>query len=519
MSLAAPPENVRTLSGVDLRRSTRIERPISLIILGQTPLGLSFQERTSAVSFNLHGCRYPSRHDYSVGTWIGLKVMEPDGQTTSPVVRARVRSIYPSANPRELFQIGVELESPANIWGVPEPPDDWDRIPGTNISTTRLATAVAPARESSTATAAFPAPQADGAAVPENPEIAPSVAAPPAATAAEPAKQPAPAKPERIVITVDQLVAAMQGKLHQAAEKIVQDAVAVHLDQAVRNALGQIDEACRASAKQIEELTAERLETLSRTANEQVLGQLDARLAETGARWNEQQDAYRARAEEIAQNLEKRAVDARPSMADSRKLVEGIVRELEPNMRARLEDSLGRAIEELESAAARVSDRHLVRLMEATQMTAREATAKLEARVAESRSLVQSAASSALGEFQRQAEVQVDLAVSETTERVKSSLASLDAENRAACDARRRAIESEVTRATEQSTEQFRSGIKAFLYSCLVAAVGAVDEHAQTTLNSLVKNSPQASAEIANSPGGPEKDDHAPQSCGDPPAH
>ena len=515
MSLGAPPENVRTLSGADLRRSTRIERPISLVILGQTPLGLSFQESTSAVSFNLHGCRYPSRHDYSIGTWVGLKVIEPDGQTTSPVMRARVRSIYPSANPRELFQIGVELESPANIWGVPAP-DDWHRIPGTNISTTRLATAVAPARESSTATAAFPAPQADGAAVPQNPEIAPSVAAPPAATAAEPAKQPAPAKPERIVITVDQLVAAMQGKLHQAAEKIVQDAVAMRLDQAVKNALGQIDEACRAGAKQIEELTAERLETLSRTANEEVLAQLDARLAETGARWNEQQDAYRARAEEIAQNLEKRAADARPSMADSRKLVEGIVRELEPNMRARLEDSLGRAIEELESAAARVHDRHLVRLMEATQMTAREACAKLEAHVAESRSLVQSAASSALGEFQRQAEVRVDLAVSETAERVKSSLASLDAENRAACDARRREIESEVTRATEQSTEQFRSGIKAFLYSCLVAAVGAVDEHAQATLDSLVKNPAQVPPEIVNQPERPEKDDHAASAGSDP---
>ena len=46
----------------------------------------------------------------------------------------------------------------------------------------------------------------------------------------------------------------------------------------------------------------------------------------------------------------------------------------------------------------------------------------------------------------------------------------------------------DVTRTTEQSTEQFRSGIKAFLYSCLVAAVGAVDEHAKTTLDGMVKD-------------------------------
>src|SRR5712691_5946120 len=82
VSLAAPPENFRILSGVDLRRSTRLDGPVRLMVLGQTRLGLSFQERTSTVSFNLHGCRYPSRHDYSIGAWIGLKVMESDGQTT-----------------------------------------------------------------------------------------------------------------------------------------------------------------------------------------------------------------------------------------------------------------------------------------------------------------------------------------------------------------------------------------------------------------------------------------------------
>jgi len=35
---------------------------------------------------------------------------------------------------------------------------------------------------------------------------------------------------------------------------------------------------------------------------------------------------------------------------------------------------------------------------------------------------------------------------------------------------------------------EFRSGIKAFLYSCLVAAVSAVDEHAQSTLTALGKD-------------------------------
>jgi hypothetical protein len=149
---------------------------------------------------------------------------------------------------------------------------------------------------------------------------------------------------------------------------------------------------------------------------------------------------------------------------------------------------LGQATEQFEAAADRISDRQLVRVMESTRMVVREAAAQLDARVAESRALLQSASGSTLEEFRRQAEVQVDLAITETTERVRSALSALDSENRAACDSRRRSMIDDVTRSMEQSTEQFRSGIKAFLYSCLVAAVGAVDEHAKTTLEGLVKD-------------------------------
>ena len=53
--------------------------------------------------------------------------------------------------------------------------------------------------------------------------------------------------------------------------------------------------------------------------------------------------------------------------------------------------------------------------------------------------------------------------------------------SRAACDARRNSIQSDVARSTEQVTEQFRQGLRAFFYSCLVAAVGAVEQHSQAT--------------------------------------
>jgi hypothetical protein len=117
-----------------------------------------------------------------------------------------------------------------------------------------------------------------------------------------------------------------------------------------------------------------------------------------------------------------------------------------------------------------------------------EVLLKLDARSAEAQALVQSAVNSALGTFQRQTDQHVDAVLSETRERAVSALSSLDAESRAACEARRLALETEVARAAERSTDQFRKGMKAFLYSCLVAAVSAVDEHSKSTLDGLVKD-------------------------------
>ncbi len=102
--------------------------------------------------------------------------------------------------------------------------------------------------------------------------------------------------------------------------------------------------------------------------------------------------------------------------------------------------------------------------------------------------LVQSAVNSALGVFQRQTDQVANAVLTETKERAVFALSSLDAESRATCDARRQALETEVARSAQRSTEQFRKGMKAFLYSCLVAAVSAVDEHSKSTLDGLVKD-------------------------------
>jgi hypothetical protein len=508
--MATPAEKVGPFTGLELRRSTRIQRAVRLMIVGQNRQGQAYREKMSTVSLNLHGCCYQSWHNSQIGTKVDLQVTE-GFEVKSPVVRARVRSVRQPMSHSELYQIGVEFDTPANIWGLSSPPEDWLRVLEGTTTTTELAAAAAPAPEAEEAPEEASAPSTTEMQEPAPPEwrhsgVTEFPSPPPAAAAAqpEPAKEAAHPKLERVTITMDQLIAALQGKLQRAAEKAVQAAlqtqleetvksgvqaaVTTHLDEAVRQALCKIDEISGANVRQAETVSAQRLEELTRASHEEIFRHMETRLGELQGRWEDQQESHRSRAEEIIQRLEKLGEDTQRDLAETHKLVEKLSRAPEPQTHPLLEESVGRATEEFEAAATRVSDRQLVRLIEDKQMVTREASVQLEAGAAEARAMLQNAANSTLEEFRRQVEVQVDLAISEAGQRVSSSLASLEAENRVACEARRRLLESDVAQATQQATEQFRSGIKAFLYASLVAAVGAVDEHAQTTLAGLVKD-------------------------------
>src|SRR5256714_8743412 len=146
MSLATSADNGR-FSGNEPRRSTRVERAIALIIMGIDKRGELSQETTSAVSLNLHGCRFPSRRDYPVETWVNLQVAEPNGGAKSVLVRAKVRSIQGPKAPQELYEIGVEFEAPSNVWGISTPPEDWRCAPGGRALRARPLDRPAPERE------------------------------------------------------------------------------------------------------------------------------------------------------------------------------------------------------------------------------------------------------------------------------------------------------------------------------------------------------------------------------------
>jgi hypothetical protein len=756
----------------ELRRSSRVEQPVQLIVLGTNRHGEPFQERTAAVSFNLHGCRYASRHEAPRESWVTLQVTGTDG-ATAPPVRARVCSIQSPQSPREMCQIGVELETPANIWGVTQPPEDWQRVLGSSTPSARAATAAAPALDPSAPPASFMQRPANAPERRAEVTMFPSPAGPESAAT----KESAAAKSERVTFTADQLLQALQGKLQIAAERAVETALAERLDQTVQQTLAKMDEGWKANARQTEEFSAarlaevqsrwerelvvyrsraeeisrrvetlgtsgrqaltelqkfadriqneiqpqftahveqslarassdleskagehtasiaeaiqastaesraqleeilgearallsaakepsaagvseerlasllncsreavlnrteerlsdvwmqfeqqqdqtsrrcdelsqhlemlstqlneakalneraleemrstltgisanlsssERLESAIKIAKEQIFNHLEWRLGEVSGRsdqqhntvqqradelfrrvdglaadsanarsqaeqsaaelrgllanasagvspqhldgalnsvreqlmnhlewrlgevsgqFEQQHDAMRQRFDELSQRFDALMAELRARLEEGQAKTESLVHDLRPQDLVAIEQSVDRASKDFEASAARISDRQLVRLMQQKQALSAEASLELEARASETRALLQKAANSMLDDFGRRFESHIDLVIAEANERVASSLASLDAESRAACEVRRRDMELQIARAAEQSTAEFRSGIKAFLYSCLVAAVSGVDEHAQSTLASLAKDAAPA---------------------------
>src|SRR5712692_8193438 len=75
------------------RRSKRIFQAVPLKVSGQTRVGNSVLESTSAVAVNCHGCLYRTRHEYRAGSWVTLEVLNQQINGKPRPVRAQVRFI------------------------------------------------------------------------------------------------------------------------------------------------------------------------------------------------------------------------------------------------------------------------------------------------------------------------------------------------------------------------------------------------------------------------------------------
>src|SRR5712672_4793432 len=111
------------------RRSTRIVQAVPLSVAGVDALGRPFNERTSTLIINCHGCRYQSKHYVLKNMWVSLEVPHPETGQPPRTVRGRVAWIQRPRTVRQLFQVALELELAGNAWGIAFPPEDWFAFP------------------------------------------------------------------------------------------------------------------------------------------------------------------------------------------------------------------------------------------------------------------------------------------------------------------------------------------------------------------------------------------------------
>src|ERR1700751_3536357 len=111
------------------RRSTRIVQAVPLTVAGVDALGRPFNERTSTLIINCHGCRYQSKHYVLKNMWVTLEVPHPESGQPPRTVRGRVAWIQRPRTVRQLFQVALELEVSGNAWGIAFPPEDWTAFP------------------------------------------------------------------------------------------------------------------------------------------------------------------------------------------------------------------------------------------------------------------------------------------------------------------------------------------------------------------------------------------------------
>jgi hypothetical protein len=453
--------------GATPRRSTRIPGSVRLSVSGQTEVGNPFSEVTLTLAVNCHGCMYPSRNEHRPGSWVTLDFPHLQREAKTQPVRAQVKYVRPPRSPRDHYQVGVELEAPANVWHIEPTPKDWLQYPA-EVSSTETIRVTTPTNGSGIFEASTtPAVTTD---------LAPQASA----------LQAGSARPDRASSLPDQLLRVLEKNLQQAAEKAVAAAVTSQLKTAVSQSITAIDKFSQASVRQVEEHCALYRDKLIGSAREDLLRSLQADITQAQERLQKQLQDSLSEVQEKTQDVTKNASsEAHVLLAESVDFLKETARGFHVQFATQLGETTDRAAAELSAETVRFSDRQLTLLTKQAQAAIGEGSALLETRATEVRSQLDTAATTMLGSFQEKAALEIEQAATGVRQNFTASLTSLADEMRATLETRQRAWQEEMTRTSEQQAEQFRQRLSAILHSSIVAAISSVNEHSKTVLNAL----------------------------------
>ena len=119
-------------SGTNRRRSTRIDFSVPIVLSGRDAKGEGFRESTHTAIVNLHGARLKTNREILVGMQVSID--NPQNGASEKAVCVRIEGDVPGEN---AHYIAVQLVRPGNIWGVPDPPADWEVVAANTLGPSR----------------------------------------------------------------------------------------------------------------------------------------------------------------------------------------------------------------------------------------------------------------------------------------------------------------------------------------------------------------------------------------------
>jgi hypothetical protein len=259
------------------RRSTRIVQAVPLTVTGVDALGRPFQERTSTLLISCHGCRYQSKHYVLKNMWVTLEVPHHDPSQPPRTARGRVTWIQRPRTVRELFQIGVEMEMPGNIWGIAFPPPDWFAAVDAHAGEVTEHLHAAPAEIQA---AEWPAP-----AVPPQPDNVVVIGAPGQAAGGDVALHLARQVARLVVEAKQQIQAAVREATSKTVTQEVKHLISTVESQLQDSANKAVHSAAENYSKHWMSDAAERIELQTRSSaealREQLAREMDSRIEES----------------------------------------------------------------------------------------------------------------------------------------------------------------------------------------------------------------------------------------------
>lgn len=115
-------------SGASRRRSTRVDFVTPVILTGRSATGQTFREETETSTVNFHGAKLRTQHQVLVGMQVGVE--NPQNGLSEKAICVWVGETPPGQTAHD---IAIQLLNSRNIWGLENPPADWQAVAETEL--------------------------------------------------------------------------------------------------------------------------------------------------------------------------------------------------------------------------------------------------------------------------------------------------------------------------------------------------------------------------------------------------